>query len=53
MFHSQGLDANKVFIFKMSEVRHGFGVDLVKQMQHSRDIEDAWIMFDQFKHVKN
>jgi hypothetical protein len=49
MFSGQGSDSDKVFVFKMSEVGPSSGVDLVKRMQPSSDLEDAWMMFD---HVK-
>jgi hypothetical protein len=50
-FLGQGLDSNKVFVFKMSEV--GPDVHLVKQMQLGGDLESAWIMFDHVKRVKH
>ena len=53
MFRGQGDDSNKVFIFKMSEVGLGSGVDLVTQMQHGRDLELVWIIFDHVKRVIN
>jgi hypothetical protein len=52
MFPSQGSDSNKVFVFKMSEVGPGTGVDLVKRMQPGGDLEDAWMMFDHVKRIK-
>jgi hypothetical protein len=52
MFPGQGSDFDKVFVFKMSEVGPGSGVDLVKWMQPSGDLEDAWMMFDHVKRVK-
>ena len=51
-FPSQGSDTNKVFVFKMSEVGPGSGVDLVKRMQVGGDLQDAWMMFDHVKRVK-
>jgi hypothetical protein len=51
-FLGQGSDADKVFVFKMSEVGSGSGVDLVKRMQPGRDLEVAWIMFNHVKRVK-
>jgi hypothetical protein len=51
-FPGQGKDSDKVFIFKMSEVGPGSGVDLVKRMQPGHDMEDAWMMFDHVKRVK-
>ena len=41
MFPGQGDDSDKVFIFKMSEVGPGSGVDLVRQMQPNGDLEHA------------
>ena len=48
MFSGQGDDFEKVFIFKMSEIGLGFGVDLVRWMQPNGDLEHAWIIFDHF-----
>jgi hypothetical protein len=53
MFPGQGSNSDKVFVFKMLEVGPGSGVHLVKRMQPSSDLEDAWIMFDHVKHVKH
>jgi hypothetical protein len=53
MFPYQGDDSNKVFIFKMSEVGPGSGVDLVRRMQPSGDLEHSWMMFDHVKRVAN
>ena len=44
MFPGQGEDLDKVFVFKMSEVRPGSGVDLVKRMQAGGDLKNTWIM---------
>jgi hypothetical protein len=52
LFPGQGFDSDKVFVFKMSEVDPGSGVDLVKRMQPGGDLEDAWMMFDHVKRVK-
>ena len=52
MFPGQGSDSDKVFLFKMSEVGPGSGMDLVKRMQPSGDLQDARIMFDHVKCVK-
>jgi hypothetical protein len=52
MFPGQGSDFDKVFVFKMSEVGPGSGVDLVKWMQPSGDLEDAWMMFNHVERVK-
>lgn len=51
-FPGQGSDMDKVFVFKMSEVGPGSGVDLVKRMQPGGDLQDAWLMFDHVKRVK-
>ena len=53
MFLGQGNDSDKVFIFKMSEVGPGSGVDLIRRMQPGRDLEHAWIMFNHVKCVTN
>lgn len=42
---------DKVFLFKMSEVGPGSGIDLVSRMQAGGDLENAWIMFDHVKRV--
>jgi hypothetical protein len=52
MIPSQGFDSDKVFVFKMSEVGPGNGVDLIKRMQPGGDLQDAWMMFDHVKRVK-
>lgn len=52
MFLGQGSDFDKVFLFKMSELGPGNGVDLVKGMQPGSNLQDAWIMFDHIRHVK-
>jgi hypothetical protein len=52
MFPGQGEDIEKVFVFKMSEIGPGSGVDLVKRMQKGGDLENAWMMFDHVKRVK-
>jgi hypothetical protein len=51
-FPGQGSDSDKVFVFKMSEVGPGSGVDLVKRMQPGGDLENAWLMYDHVKRVK-
>jgi hypothetical protein len=43
-FPGQGADMDKVFVFKMSEVGPGSGVDLVKRMQPGGDLENSWII---------
>ena len=52
-FPGQGSMRDKVFVFKMSEVGPGSGVDLVSRMQAGGDLENAWIMFDHVKRVKD
>ena len=52
MFPSQGSKSDKVFVFKMSEMGLGSGIDLVKWMQLGNDLEDARMMFDHMKRVK-
>ena len=52
-FPNQGDDSKKVFIFKMSEIGSGSGVDLVRRMQPGKDLKHAWIMFDHVKRVTN
>lgn len=51
-FPGQGSESDKVFIFKMSEIGPGSGVDLVQRMQPTGDLENAWIMYDHVKRVK-
>ena len=51
-FPRHGDDTNKVFNFKMSEVGHGSGVDLVRRMQPGGDLENAWMISDHVKRVK-
>ena len=51
-FPGQGDEKDKVFVFKMSEVGPGSGVDLVRRMQPGGDLENAWIMSDHVKRVK-
>ena len=38
-FPGRGDETDKVFVFKMSEVSHGSGVDLVKRMQPGGDLQ--------------
>ena len=52
-FPGQGSESDKVFVFKMSEVGPGSGVDLVKRMQPGGDLQNAWLMFDHVKRVKH
>ena len=51
-FPGQGDPTDKVFVFKMSEVGLGSGVDLVRRMQPGGELENAWMMFDHVKRVK-
>jgi hypothetical protein len=50
VFPGQGKD--KVYVFKMLEDGLGSGVDLVKCMHPGGDLENAWLMFDHVKCVK-
>ena len=43
----------KVYLFKLSTIGGGSGVDLVKRMQPNGDLGGAWIMFNHVKCVKN
>ena len=51
-FPSQGTDKDKVFVFKMSKIGPGSGIDLVKHMQARGDLQCTWMMFDHVKRVK-
>ena len=51
-FLGQNDDADKVFVFKMSKVGSGSGMDLVRRMQQGGDLENAWMMSDHVKRVK-
>ena len=51
MILGQGDDSDKVFIFKMSKVGLGSGVDLVTRMQPGGDLKHAWFMSDHVKCV--
>jgi hypothetical protein len=42
----------KVFLFKMSFYGLASGVDLVRCMQPSGDLQNCWLMFDQVKCVQ-
>ena len=44
---------NQVFVFKLFIDLPGSGVDLVKCMQVSSDMENLWIMFDHVKRLKH
>jgi hypothetical protein len=50
VFPGQGKD--KVYVFKILEDEPGSDVDLVKRMQPRGDLENAWLMFDHVKRVK-
>jgi hypothetical protein len=52
-FSGQGLDSDKVFVFKISKVGLRSGVHLIKRMQLGGDLEVTWIMFDHVKRVKH
>jgi hypothetical protein len=43
---------DQVFVFKMSMDLLGSGVNLIKQMQAGRDMENLWVIFDHMKRVK-
>ena len=51
VFPGQGKE--KVYIFKMLTEGPGSGVNLVKRMQPEGDLENAWMMFDHVKRVKD
>jgi hypothetical protein len=48
---SNEINSQEVFVFKMFEVGHGIGVDLVKRMQPGGDLKHAWIVSDHVKRV--
>jgi hypothetical protein len=50
-FAGQGDYTNKIFLFKMSVVGRGSGVNLVNRMQRGGDLEHDWIMSDHVKCV--
>jgi hypothetical protein len=52
-FPGQRADMDKVFVFKMSEVGPGNGVDLVKQMQPGGDLENSKIIIDHVKRIRS
>jgi hypothetical protein len=41
MFLGQDFDFDKIFLFKMSNVGRGNGMDLVKRMQPDGDLQDT------------
>ena len=49
----QGVDNNKVFVFKMIEVGPASGVDLVTRMQPGGNLQDSWLMFNHVKRMNN
>ena len=51
IFPGQGKE--KVYIFKMLTEGPGSGVDLVRRMQPPGDLQNAWLMFDHVKRVKD
>jgi hypothetical protein len=53
MFPGQGSEVDKVYVFKMSELGPASGVDLVKRMQPTGDLELSWMMFDHVRRVRN
>ena len=50
-FLGQSEKTDKVLIFKMSKIGRGSGVDLVRSMQHDRDLKHVCIMSDYVKHM--
>src|ERR1700738_1402328 len=50
-FPGQGDETDKIFVFKMSEVGPGSGVDLVRRMQPSGVLEHVWIMSNHVNRV--
>ena len=52
MFRGQDSQFDKVFVFKMSEVGLGSGIDFVRQMQSGGDLCNGWMMFHHVKLVK-
>ena len=50
VFPGQGKE--KVYIFKMLREGPGSGVDLVRRMQLVGDVQNAWLMFDHMKRMK-
>jgi hypothetical protein len=51
VFPGQGSDL--IYLFKMSTCGHENGISLVRRMQPGGDLENAWIMFDHVKRVKD
>ena len=48
-----GQEKEKVYMFKMLTKGPGSGVDLVRRMQPPGDLQNAWVMFDHMKRVKD
>ena len=46
-------ESNLAYIFKMSIVGPGSGVDLVRQMQPGGDLELQWVIFDHVKRINH
>ena len=51
VFLGQGKE--KVYVFKMLTEGPGSGVDLIRRMQVGGDLQNAWMMFDHVKRVKD
>ena len=51
VFPGQGKE--KVYVFKMLTEGPGSGVDLIRRMQVGGDLQNAWMMFDHVKRVKD
>ena len=51
VFPGQGKE--KVYVFKMLTKGPGSGVDLIRCMQVGGDLQNAWMMFDHVKRVKD
>ena len=48
-----GQAKEKVYVFKMLTEGPGSGVDLIRRMQVGGDLQNAWMMFDHVKRVKD
>jgi hypothetical protein len=51
VFPGQGSDL--VYLFKMSTCGYGSGVSLERRRQPGGDLENAWVMFDHVKRIKD
>jgi len=51
IFLGQGKE--KIYIFKMLSEGSESGVDLIRRMQSRGDLQNAWIMFDHMRYVKD